>query len=387
MQICVVAGTFHPEPGGPPTYLSHLLPALAERGHRICVVTYTDAPRSFVDNETYGYPVHRITRRQPIPLRLVGMARRLVGVARSADLIFVSDYGLPVLLTDWLLRKPVVTKVVSDFAWEFSQRHGWVAQSQGVVEFQTAPHSTRVRLLRAVQRRYVALASHVIAPSTHVGRLVAGWGVPADRIHVVYNAVDGEVFAGLPDRATVRTELGWSPSTPTIVTVGRLTHVKGVDLAIEALAALPDAVRLVVVGDGPDSDALANLANRLGVAHRVEFTGRKSLSEVARYLAAGDVFVLASRTEGLPHVVLEAMLAGTPVVATRVGGTPELVHDGETGRLVPPDDAGALTSALRASLEDRGGSIRMATNAKAIMDKFSWSRLIDETEAILLEAV
>ena len=67
MQVCVVAGTFHPEPGGPPTYLTHLLPALAERGHAIEVVTYTDAPRSFCDTTNYGYPLWRISRRYPKP--------------------------------------------------------------------------------------------------------------------------------------------------------------------------------------------------------------------------------------------------------------------------------------------------------------------------------
>ncbi|MBI3362126.1 MAG: glycosyltransferase, partial [Chloroflexi bacterium] len=132
MRLCVVSGTFHPEPGGPPTYLYHLLPELVRRGHGVNVITYGDETAPV---ETYPYPVTRIARRAPIPLRVAEMTLRALAAARRADAIFVSDYGLPPALANVLARKPMVLKNVGDFAWEFSTRHGWIAADETIDEF------------------------------------------------------------------------------------------------------------------------------------------------------------------------------------------------------------------------------------------------------------
>src|SRR5512134_3585624 len=115
MRLCVVSGTFHPEPGGPGTFLAHLLPALQARGHAVEVVTYGEANAP----DDYSYPVTRISRRQPIPLRLLAFARAVWRAGRRADVFFVSDYGLPVALANRLVRRPILLKNVGDFAWEF----------------------------------------------------------------------------------------------------------------------------------------------------------------------------------------------------------------------------------------------------------------------------
>jgi len=191
MRLCVVSGTFHPEPGGPPTFLHRLLPELQARGHIVDVLTYgeADAPTE------YPYRVTRISRRQSIPKRLLAFTREVSSVGRRADVFFVSDYGLPVAIVNLILRRPVLLKNVGDFAWEFSTRRHWISAGQTIDEFQIAPHPSRVNLLRAVQRWYTGAADAVIAPSRYSASLVVRWGIPESKVHVVYNAIDPVVIS------------------------------------------------------------------------------------------------------------------------------------------------------------------------------------------------
>jgi glycosyltransferase involved in cell wall biosynthesis len=146
----------------------------------------------------------------------------------------------------------------------------------------------------------------------------------------------------------------------TVLSVGRLRAPKDFTTLVRAVAACePGSVRLQIAGDGPDRDRVAGEIARLGLGAAVELLGARD--DVQDLLAAADIFVLSSRSEGMPMTVLEAMAAGLPVVASAVGGVPEAVGDGETGTLVPPGDPDALGRALAvlvadAELRDRLGA-------------------------------
>lgn len=139
-----------------------------------------------------------------------------------------------------------------------------------------------------------------------------------------------------------------------LVLIGRLAAVKGVPVLLDALAALTDipGLRLTLVGDGPDRAALEAQARARGINHLVTFAGYKSSTEVAAILKSADALVLPSFAEGLPVVLMEAMATGLPVIATTIAGIPELVRDGENGRLVPPGNVAALAAAIRDLLSD-----------------------------------
>ena len=199
------------------------------------------------------------------------------------------------------------------------------------------PRSRWSALLKLATAR--RLAAHV-AVGEEAARLVERHGrLPAGSVLVIRN--------GVPDR-------GAAPIRPVdgpvvLGTLGRLVTQKGVDILLRALVQVPH-VRLIVGGEGPERAALEDLAHLLGVSERTEFTGW--VEEPAERLASCDVLVQPSRSEGLSLVVLEAMFAGRPVVATRVGSTAEAVLHGVTGLLVPPEDPDALGEALRAVCDD-----------------------------------
>ncbi|MEZ4295406.1 MAG: glycosyltransferase family 4 protein [Polyangiaceae bacterium] len=191
-------------------------------------------------------------------------------------------------------------------------------------------------------------AAKVISVSAALGDRVAELGVARSRIAVVRNGVDGELFA-LRDAGETRRKLGLPEGRPIVTFVGNLLHVKGADVLVEAAGKLASMdgppIYIVMVGGGTLADQLKARAQALGVADRIHFTGRVLPQEVPAYMNATDVFCLPSREEGCPNVVLEALASGKPVVATRVGGIPELVRE-DNGILVAPEDPDALARAF-----------------------------------------
>jgi glycosyltransferase involved in cell wall biosynthesis len=379
MRLCVVSGTFHPEPGGPPTYLYHLLPALQARGHSVSVITYGEPEQHNPD--LYPYPVKRISRRQSVPARLLAMTCEVLRQGRRADLLFVSDYGLPAALANIWLRRPMVLKIVSDFSWEFAYRRGWTTLP--VDQFQMKPHSFRVGIVRAIQRFYVRSMDAVIVPSKHVEQLARGWDVPLSQVHLIYNALP-KPGVRLPQKPQARRMLGWPIDEMTFITVGRLAEVKRVDLQFHALARLENG-RLVVVGDGPDRAALEQLTEDLRLAERIVFTGALPHSQALLAIRAADVMLLTSHTEGLSHVLLEAMALGTPVIASDVGGNPEVLTNGEDGLLVAFGDGESLVSAMQRLANDPSQRGKLAQAAVRSAERFSWERLVEQTDALLRE--
>ena len=170
------------------------------------------------------------------------------------------------------------------------------------------------------------------------------------------NGLNQEMFVPA-DQQAARAELGLPPTGKLLAYVGRLTPVKGPDLAVEALALLPEA-SLVIVGSGSLEASLKQRAQELGVAGRIIWAGPQPHRRIPRYLAACDALVLPSRSEGDPNAVLEALGCGRPVAAAQVGGVSQVVSEAGNGALFPPDDPQALAQAARRGAECPVGAPR-----------------------------
>ncbi|MCL3819370.1 glycosyltransferase family 4 protein [Aeromicrobium wangtongii] len=207
-------------------------------------------------------------------------------------------------------------------------------------------------------------------------------GVLPQRMVTVPNGVHPRTWA--PGRSAARSELGLGPDQPVVITVGRLTVMKGHRYLVDAVPLLlrrfPDLV-VVIVGEGHLRSALEEQAERLGVAHAVRFVGHRA--DARGLLDAADVFVLPSRHEGMPLAALEAMDAGLPVVGTRVIGTSEAVADGISGRLVPPGRPAALAVALDELLSEPALRRRMAAAGRQRFEElFTADRMARRTAEV-----
>jgi glycosyltransferase involved in cell wall biosynthesis len=166
-----------------------------------------------------------------------------------------------------------------------------------------------------------------------------------------------------------------------LLTVGRLAKHKGLDVLLAALAQMPPELRwaLSIVGDGPEREALTSQAARLGLSPRVTFKGWARREDLPQIYREADVFVLPSREEGMANVLMEAMCAGLPAIATRIAGSSEAVLDGETGLLVPTEDPAALARALETLIKDPDARERQGRAGRAHVEStYSWPVITDQ---------
>lgn len=234
---------------------------------------------------------------------------------------------------------------------------------------------------RTAPRLYGSRARRVLAPATD---RIAAWTIRhADRVRVVSDASLGWVrrtgYLGPIDHYvhfSDYTQFLEHPPVPlpperTVAFVGSFQRYKAVDVLVECwpsvITRVPDA-RLVMVGSGPMEKSLRRTINKKGLGHCVEIVGYVEQSELARLLDRSWCLVLPSRSEGQPRVVLEAMARARPVVASAVGGLPELITEGKTGWLVPPDEPGALAEALVSALSSADETYAMGTEARRQVD-------------------
>ncbi len=238
-----------------------------------------------------------------------------------------------------------------------------------ILQHEHSTHTLESSSRLLIDRSLANLSASIITVSGDLGVRFCRAGYPACRIRVIPNGIDPEHFPPPAEaRAAARQRLGLNAAAPAVVIIGALEPRKGHDLLLQAwerFCALwkGETPILLVVGDGPLRAELEKQAREMSGGARVIFCGERS--DVREMLWASDAYVSASRTEGTSLAMLEAMAAGVPIVATAVGGTPEVLAQGEAGILVPPFDAEALAQGLSRCLGDVAASRRRAQTAQA----------------------
>jgi glycosyltransferase involved in cell wall biosynthesis len=374
VRVVVVSGIWPPDVGGPASHAPALAAALLDAGHAVEVVTTADhAP------EARPYPVRWISRARSAPLRHLAVAREVARAARRSDRVYATSMVRRSALGAAVARRPLVVKLVSDEAFERAARSGGFGGTLEV--FQAHQGGARARFLRATRTAALRRATRVIVPSAYLRDLAVGWGLPFDRFVVVPNPAPS--LPALPARDDARAELGLNGFT--LATAGRLTRQKALGDALEAVARV-EGVSFVVAGDGPERQVLERRAAALGVAERVRFVGPLSRDQVLTLYRASDAALSTSAWENLPHSVVEALAVGTPVLATAVGGVPEVVHDGENGLLVPAGDVEAIAGAIGRLVGDGGLRAALASRAAGSVAELAEPAALERIVRIVEEA-
>jgi glycosyltransferase involved in cell wall biosynthesis len=341
MEVLLVSGIWPPDVGGPASHGPEFGRYLVDRGHRVRAVT-TSGPAGPVDP---GFPVVSSRNDRPRPIRLPASAAAVLAQTRGVEVIYSTGmYGRSALASA-LRRIPLVLKLVNDPAYERARRMGLFT---GTLEaFQQSPNRLGVGSLRRFRQLILRRASRIVVPSHYLARIARAWGIPEEQTVVVPNLAPPS--NGSTSREELRQRL--DVRFPTFVFAGRLAPQKNLPLAISALSAVPQGT-LVVIGDGVSREELMRAIARYGVDHRVALKGTLPRAEALEWLRAADAAILPSDWENFPHAAVEALAAGTPVIATAVGGVPEIVETGVNGLLVPPGDAQALGRAMASVAAD-----------------------------------
>lgn len=310
-----------------------------------------------VEAASRGIPVHPLSFRRSVDLKAILRLRKLMG-----------RHGFQIVHTHSSLD-----------SWNAGLAARLVKPRPRVVRTRHLGGRVKNKLV------YTLLADRVVTLSEGMRRYLAeSKGVSAGKIVVIPTGIDPGLFA--PDGAggELRPAAGAAPHGPVIGTVSVLRGKKGHRVLLQAAALLrrrfPD-LRVLIVGDGPGRDDLRRETEVLGLDGTVSFLGFRR--DVPRLLETFDLFVFPSLEEALGTAVLEAMAAGKAVVASRVGGIPEVVADGETGLLVPPGDSDALAGAVTRLLENSEVRRRMGERGRLrIEEQFSLDRMLERTEAL-----
>lgn len=377
MNILIITGIFPPDIGGPATYVPLIAQALVEHGHQVRIITLSDAVPA--GDSACSFPVLRIPRSRWYPLRWLKTVGTIIRHGRDVDVLFVNGLALEAVVANHILRKPLVQKIVGDLAWERMRTAGVTTDT--LEFFQSKKYSLRVELLKKLRSFWSRSSTALIAPSRYLKNIITGWGIPASKIQVIYNAV--RVPERAPELPAMLRQL--TGRGRIIVSIGRLVPWKGFEDIIRIAKILPD-VQVCIIGEGPQRGDLERLIIEQGLSSRVHLIGACSRIEVFEYLRNSDLFVLNSLYEGLPHIVLEAMSVGVPVIATDTGGTGELVQDRYNGLLVRTAERAMLDHAVRLVLGDRNLRDRLVAGGYVTLEKFNWTGLVAQTESLLAAA-
>jgi 1,2-diacylglycerol 3-alpha-glucosyltransferase len=339
---------------------------LRERGHRVSIFApaypgYTDP-----DPEVYRFPSIAPPGHPDFPLAVPYSAAHLRKL-RSLQLDLVHSHSPFLLggLAVWVARTFHLPLVFT-----YHTFYGQYAHYAPLVGDLTRP------FVIAYTTAYCNRCDRVLVSVPSMTKVLRQYGVRT-RLDVIPSVgIDPDEFAH-PSPEGVR---GWfhiPPDAVLLLFVGRLAREKGVSLLLEAIAALPSHVWLLLLGDGPARPDIQHEVQRLGLAGRVVFGGEQDHAHVIDALFACDLFVFPSQTETLGLAVLEAMAAGRPVVAVHGGAIPDIVRDGETGRVVAPDPA-SLREAIASLLDDPEGRRALAAGGQAVAAAYTQERIIDQ---------
>lgn len=352
--------------GGLQVVVRQLASGHRRRGHEVAALLV-------LDRSTRGHPLMQFLQERDVTVRLLSIparaywkewrATRALCRRWKPDVVHTHGYRSDVIDAPAARRAgiPVVSTV-----------HGFTSATW------------RVRIYEWLQRHVWSDFDAVVAVSQEQYDRALGSGVPASRVHLIPNAwcPTGEL---LP-RTAARRALSLPSDQPWIGWVGRLSPEKGADVFLGALRRLrASEAGASVIGDGSERQALEALARRLGLRQRIRWHG--VVPDAGRLLRAFDVFVLSSRSEGIPIVLFEAIAAGVPIVATRVGGVPDVLVD-NVAVMVPPEDPGALADAIRSTLADMNAAEKRARGASALLsERFGSDSWLDAYEQLYYRVV
>ena len=380
-RVALVASSYHPHLGGVESHVRHVARELSSTGTEVEVWT-VDRGEHLGAQELDGIRVRYLPT--PMPARSAGAMARFAMAApgawrawRSAqrsfrpDVLHVQCFGPNGVYAAALARRARLPLVLSSHGETLADDHDAFGTSA---------------LLRRGLREAIAAATATTACS--------GWVLDdlRDRFGltgglVVPNGVGpapGRPEGGQPSRAA----LGLAPEDRLVFAVGRLERMKGFDLLVDAVAALDDpSIVLVVGGTGSQGDSLADLARTRGLGERFRLVGPVDEAGVDAWMRDAQVVVMPSRREAFGIVALEAWRAGTPVVATSLGGPSTFVESGTNGLVVDPRDTGALAAAILEVLDDPAFAASLAAGGQRSVGEFSWTRVARDYRAIYASAL
>ncbi len=381
MNILHISSNYPPEIGGLATSVPPLARELIKKGHNARVLT-RDAKDYLSFEVLEGIPVYRSMRvpgyfyNPPIAaFKSLAMGFKARRIIEKEEIEIIHSHDINVSAIAGIVGtkfKDVkkVTKFPGDLAWELLSLTRWKGESPEEF-FEKGGHL--IGIIESVQRAICNRYDAIIAPSKYMkGTLVKYSGVESSKIHVVYNAIRSHSYSeGDIDKLRKRLLDG---SKYSVISACRMVPWKGVEYLIEAFKTLPGDIRLILIGDGPIKEDLQKRSKGLNI----KFLNKVPHSQIQKYIQASDVYALPSIYEPSALALLDCLVTQTPIIATNVGGTPEIISDGKTGLLIKDRNPEAIAHSIQRLLSEEELYNKIKDNQKKECKKYLWKNMIDE---------
>ena len=369
MKIAILVFNFPPKwLGGTEIATYNIAKHLSKRGHEVHVLTTLDKslPR---ESKVEGFYVHRIK----IPLKIP-----TIPILQSL-LLGIKFTSVVSQINPDIIHLQGISATWIPFAKKFKKKY--------VVWGRGSDIYTSWTLKKVTSSIVIKNAGRVLALTQDMkNEMQKIYNSDDLGVIVIPNGIDLKRFENLP-RKNIRESLGIEGNEKIVLFVGTLKPVKGVSYLIEAMNVVNNKAKLLLVGDGGERRNLETFVKKSDLQKYVNFVGKIPNDKVPEYMAASDVFVLPSLSEGFPVVVVEAMASGLPIIATDVGGLSEIVKDGENGFLVEPKNTNEIAEKILSLLEADMLRERISENNREKAREYGWVNIIEKLEKIYYEAI
>ena len=369
MKILIATGLFPPDIGGPATYSKLLFNEFPKYGVSARVLSFSEV------------------RFLPRGICHLVYLFKLLKRGKSSDIIYAQDpvsVGLPALIASKILRKRFILKIVGDFAWEQGVVRFGVRESLDEFVHKHKKYTFFVRILKYVEIFVASRAEKIIVPSLYLKKIITLWGIAPDKISVVYNAFEKESVSEEEKNLAIK-QYSFNSSDFVIISVGRLVPWKGFPILIESIKELKEeipSIKLLIAGDGPELQRLKNLIQDLHLEETVYLLGKINHHTLFKYVNEdAKLFVLNTGYEGFPHVVLEMISAGLPVVVTDIGGNSEIISNKKA--LIKYNNKNALKKVIFDLYKNKDVLEEFKRGELEDIKKFSLDKMVKETIKVL----
>lgn len=368
MKILITSGIFPPDIGGPASYVPKIATELSKRGHKITVLCLSEQD---FDDSKFNFDIIRINRKIFLPVRILLTIIKIISLSVKSDLIFANTLTFESSIGAILSRRPVVHKVVADYAWEKLCELNLYDDS--FEQYQKVKKNLTFCLFEYYFKYPLNFSSKIITPSNYLKNSISKWNKNLD-IETIHNSFE---FNSELNKKHINENIK-------LVTVGRLEPVKGLTELIDKIKVSRYNLFLDIIGEGSQFEDLKIL---LKENENIRLLGFFEHNKVLEKLKSYDIFILNSYHEGLPNVLLEASNAGLYLISQNVGGCSEVIDHHKNGFLLERNSKNRdLDNAIQHFL-NHNQEKRLDYIQKFVKPKFEFQNMVNQTEKILINAV
>ena len=358
MKICMLTTCF---PRSKEDWSGHFVYQLARSlalQHTVHIVapgSYHTPSQKSID----GINVHYFTYMIPRTLQRLAYGNGIISNLKKS---IVAWFCLPFFLICFAITARKVSKTcdIIHANWIFSGLTALICRRKGKKIVLTVRGSdinilNKSKLLKRINLFVLNRMDHIVTVSDSLRKIVLSFGIAPEKVTTIPNGIDTDLFYP-GQKSKARSILNLPEKDLLIIYIGRLIKIKGIDILLEALKSVIkqiNAINAYLIGSGELLPRLQETAKKAEIDNKIHFPGSQPPESISDWLNAADIFVLPSLSEGRPNVILEALACGTPILATEVGGIPELIKDGENGCLIPPGKSDVLAEKIVSILNDK----------------------------------